>query len=354
MLNALIVDSCAASRHFLSELLHHFGYHATAVGDGLEAVQLSRSQKPDVVICDVLLQTIDGYEFLSRLRGNSVNAGTPVVFYVTPCCELDARAAADEFAVSQVLAKSADPAAVLDAVHAATPRTGTRPSPARLASFALRKLGISPVEVDPNATVFIVDDDPRIQALLTTIISAAGLKCAAYGAAEEFLDSYRDEPGCLLLDLDMPTMSGIDAFEQLRSQGKHIPTIILTGLQHMEAAQLAIRLRAVDLLQKPVVARSLFARIHCGLRQDANYRLKRSEAAVNRSRVACLTRRERELLKLIAAGLPSKTIAANLGIAVKTVSNHRSHLLAKTGASNMADLVRMNVNIDAPLEFIDG
>ncbi|HSI35856.1 MAG TPA: response regulator [Tepidisphaeraceae bacterium] len=193
-------------------------------------------------------------------------------------------------------------------------------------------------------TVFIVDDDPAIRKSLAMMLQAHGLATAQFASAEEFLAEYQTtQPGCIVLDLRMPGMTGEELLKTLRAGNANIPVIILTGHGDVPVAVRTMKLGLVDFLQKPVEHQVLTDTVQQALRQDATRRAADAETQKLVKRMSRLTPRERELLGMLASGKTSKEIASNLNVSVKTVDNHRAHLLAKLDASNVAELAAMAV-----------
>jgi two-component system response regulator FixJ len=193
-----------------------------------------------------------------------------------------------------------------------------------------------------DAVVFIVDDDPGVRDSLRFVMESAHLAARAYASAAEFLEDYdHKQPGCLVLDLKMPGMSGFELVQEFRSQQIQLPIIVVTGHGDVPTAVESMKLGVLDFLQKPVENRVLLAKVRNGLQRDAEQRQQQAETKAIRERMASLTPRQRKLVELLVAGKPSKQIALELGISVKTVANHRAHVMRKTQAANVADLARM-------------
>jgi FixJ family two-component response regulator len=214
-------------------------------------------------------------------------------------------------------------------------------SPAAAAAAAHSSNSFSSRE---RPTVFVVDDDPAIRKSLGMMLDAHGLAWRAYATADDFLDDFDpSHPGCVVLDLRMPGTTGEEALKQLRDGGAEVPVIVLTGHGDVPAAVRTMKMGLVDFLQKPVEHSILTRTVREALRQDAE---RREEAAHTRSlleRIQTLTPRELQLLAMLAHGRTSKEIANSLAVSVKTVDNHRAHLLEKLRASNVAELSAMAV-----------
>lgn len=189
--------------------------------------------------------------------------------------------------------------------------------------------------VSGEPVVFVVDDDPALRDSIALLVRAEGLAARTFDSARSFLDAWdRTEPGCLIVDLRMPGLSGLDLQERLAGDGDAPPIIFLTGYGTVPAAVRALKAGAMDFLEKPFDPDTLLARVRDALACD---RRRRSDAR----RLAALTRREREVLEQVAGGKPNKVIAAGLGISERTVEQHRAHGLRKIGLRSVAELVRL-------------
>ena len=183
--------------------------------------------------------------------------------------------------------------------------------------------------------VFVVDDDPALRDSIALLARAEGLAARTFDSARSFLDAWdRAEPGCLIVDLRMPGLSGLDLQERLAGDADAPPIIFLTGYGTVPAAVRALKAGAMDFLEKPFDPATLLARVRDALACD---RRRRSDAR----RLAALTRREHEVLEQVASGKPNKVIAAGLGISDRTVEQHRAHGLRKIGLRSVAELVRL-------------
>ncbi len=200
------------------------------------------------------------------------------------------------------------------------------------------------MKTHPKTTVYIIDDDPGIRKSSRLAMETAGLIAATYASGEEFLDEYHpNRTGCILLDLRMPGMSGIQVIEKLRTLKVNMPIIMLTGHGDVPRnAGDAMKLGSLDWLEKPGDYQILITKVRAALNLNASQHQIESDTLAVRQRFSGLTARELELLKLIIGGNANKQIAAELGISIKTVANHRASLMAKTGAANAADLARLS------------
>lgn len=209
-----------------------------------------------------------------------------------------------------------------------------------------------------EATVYVVDDDAELRESLGWLFESAGIRCKGYPTAQEFLNEYRSEaPGCLLLDVRMPGLSGLDLQEELRRRGMPPPIIIMTGHAGVPMAVRALKGGAIDFIQKPFKDEALLARIRHALDLDQRTRMVRIECCEFAARLEYLTPREREVMSLVIAGKPNKIIASDLGISSKTVEVHRGRVMEKMQADSVAELVRLDLlcksNDDEPDEPSD-
>jgi FixJ family two-component response regulator len=195
---------------------------------------------------------------------------------------------------------------------------------------------------EAGATVFVVDDDPAVRESMGLLMASAGLRSRGFSSAREFLAAYEPgTPGCLVLDLRMPGMSGVELQHELRRRGATLPTIFLTAYADVPTAVGAVRAGAVDFMQKPVDGRHLLTRVRDALGIDSRSRARRSAAEDARERLACLTPRESEVLHLVVEGHSNKAIAKALGISRRTVETHRARIMHKTEAASLVDLIRI-------------
>jgi RNA polymerase sigma factor (sigma-70 family) len=192
-----------------------------------------------------------------------------------------------------------------------------------------------------GVTVFIVDDDPAMRDSLALMLGLLGYSTAAFESAEAFLAAWHEDmAGCVVADLRLPGKSGLDLQAELRALGSHLPFVIITAHGDVASARAAFQADALDFLEKPFDDTDLCAAIERGmLRETRRTEAAKAGAAVE-SRLSKLTQREREVLALVGQGLHAKEIAASLEISPRTVEVHKSRLMAKLDARNVAELVR--------------
>jgi two-component system, LuxR family, response regulator FixJ len=198
--------------------------------------------------------------------------------------------------------------------------------------------------------VFIVDDDAAVRNSLRLLIKSIGLVPTVLESAREFLDNYDPaQPGCMVLDVRMPGMSGLELQEQLNRLGAVIPVIFITGHGDVAMAVEAMQAGAFDFLQKPFRDQDLIDRIQRALEKDRANRAVLAERSLIRQRLELLTPREREVLDLVTDGKANKVMAADLGVSQRTVEIHRARVMEKMGAASLAHLVRMMMDLaEAP------
>jgi two-component system, LuxR family, response regulator FixJ len=195
--------------------------------------------------------------------------------------------------------------------------------------------------------VFIVDDDEAVRDSLRLLPKSGGLNPVTLASAHEFLDVYDpDQAGCVVLDVRMPQMSGLEVQEQLNLRGAIAPVIFITGHGDIPMAVEAMQAGAFDFLQKPFRDQDLIDRIQRALAKDRATRDYLSQRGQIRERLESLTPREREVLTLVIAGRQNKIMAADLGVSQRTVEIHRSRVMEKMGATSLAQLVRMMMDVD--------
>jgi len=197
---------------------------------------------------------------------------------------------------------------------------------------------------EAESTVFVVDDDADLRESLGWLFESAGLRFKSYSTAKDFLTEYRsDEPGCLLLDVRMPGLSGLDLQEELRRHGVPPPIIVMTGHAEVPMAVRALKGGAIDFIQKPFKDQVMLERVRQAIDLDRATRSVRMECTRFVALLAFLTPREREVMDLVIAGKPNKIIASDLAISPKTVEIHRGRVMEKLQVDSVAELVRLDL-----------
>src|SRR5262245_63789755 len=200
----------------------------------------------------------------------------------------------------------------------------------------------------PEPTVFVVDDDRAMRDSLRWLLESVGLSVRTYATAAAFLREYEpSQPGCQVLDIRMPGMSGLDLQAELLRRGAGLPTIVVTGHAEVPMAVRAVKAGAIDFIEKPFSDQLLLDRVRQGIEMDRQEREGRAQRGEVLRRLSLLTPREREVLDLVVAGRANKEIAAALRLSPKTVEVHRSHVMEKMQASSVAELVRLALSAQA-------
>jgi len=203
-------------------------------------------------------------------------------------------------------------------------------------------------ETKRKPVIYIVDDDDGMRRALTVLMTTVGYQPAAFARPAEFLAKYDpNQASCLVLDVRMPEMSGLEVQQQLNRNGAMLPVILITGHGDIPMAVQAMKDGAFDFLQKPFRDQDLLDRINAALKQDAQNRESVDRLADLRQRSASLTPREREVLEHVVDGKANKVIAIDLGLSERTVEIHRANVMEKMGARSVAHLVKMHLTLGA-------
>ena len=196
--------------------------------------------------------------------------------------------------------------------------------------------------------VFVIDDDDAVRGSLKLLFKSVNLPVTVYASAQEFLPEYSvNQPGCLVVDVRMPGMSGLELQQQLNVRGAMIPVIFITGHGDISMAVDAMQHGAFDFLPKPFRDQDLLDRVQRALDKDDHNRRSIGAPEELRQRLDSLTPREREVLALVTSGKPNKVVAADLGVSQRTVEIHRARVMEKSGAGSLAHLVRMFLDLEA-------
>jgi FixJ family two-component response regulator len=200
---------------------------------------------------------------------------------------------------------------------------------------------------DADTIVFVVDDDSSVREAIESLVSLVGLRVETFASAQEFLRHQRsDLPGCIVLDVDLPGLSGLDLQQELAAHGIDLPIIFITGYGDIPMSVRAMKAGATEFLTKPFRDQDLLDAIHQALELDRTARRHSREIAELRKRFAALTSREKEVMSLVVAGWLNKQIGFELKISEITVKIHRGRVMSKMGAQSLADLVRLAERLD--------
>jgi two-component system response regulator FixJ len=194
--------------------------------------------------------------------------------------------------------------------------------------------------------VFIVDDDARVRESLGLLLQSAGLEVQGFASAEDFLGAYSPGNGCLIVDISMPSMSGLELQQEIVRAGLSFPVIVITGHGDVQLAVKAMKAGAVDFIEKPFDGETLLAGVERALTIGRQLRDRAEEMRAARKALAALTARERDVLERLVRGRPNKVVAYELGISPRTVEIHRARIMSKLRAKSLSDLVRLTIAAD--------
>ena len=207
----------------------------------------------------------------------------------------------------------------------------------------------SSLNQDGRPTVFVVDDDASVREAVRSLLRSVGLSVETFATAQEFLSSpHNTAPGCLVLDVRLPGIGGLELQHQLAERNLHVPIIFITGHGDIPMSVRAIKAGAVEFLTKPFRDQDLLDAVQQAIDQDRRARQQRAELAGLRQRYEGLSPREREVMALVVRGLPNKQVAGTLGTSEATVKLHRGRSMQKMQAASLADLIRMAEKLGIP------
>jgi FixJ family two-component response regulator len=205
---------------------------------------------------------------------------------------------------------------------------------------------------EDKPVVYVVDDDPSVLEALKRLLRSAGYEAKIFSSAFEFLDfNHPDAPGCLILDIKMPKLDGLELQDRLSEKGIYFPIIFITGHGTVPSSVKAFKAGAMDFLQKPFKDKDLLDAVSRGIEKHRSLRYEQNEMEKLRERLDSLTPREREVFALVVRGMLNKQVAFDLGISEKTIKIHRARVMQKMGAQSLADLVRFaeKIGIQPPV-----
>jgi len=194
-----------------------------------------------------------------------------------------------------------------------------------------------------DAIVFIVDDDEAVRQSTAWLIESIGLNVCTFASADEFLENYNNESGCIVMDVRMPGISGLEAQEEMKNRGISLPLIFITGHGDVPMAVRALKRGAFDFIEKPFNDQLLLDAVQRGLKKSSEARESLIENESIDKRIASLTPREHEVMLRVTEGKPNKVIAHELNVSIKTVEVHRARMMEKMEASSVAELVKVTI-----------
>lgn len=209
-----------------------------------------------------------------------------------------------------------------------------------------QKSAIENADQSPTPTIHVVDDDDSVRAALDSLFRSVGLKVRTYGSAQAFLEAFEDAPGCLVLDIRLPGVSGLDFQAQLSELGVSLPVIFMTGHGDIPMSVRGMKAGAVDFLAKPFRDQDILDSVAVAIERDREGRKARESRAALRSQYASLSPREQQVMRLVSTGLMNKQVAFELGLSEITVKIHRGAAMRKMGAKSLADLVKMAESLE--------
>ena len=321
----LIVEDEPDLREMLKLLLEGEGYRTVSAADGEAAYALTGRDAlpPDLVLADYNLPNgPNGLQVIARLR-KTLGHEIPAIILSGDISTETLRTIAREG-----YAHLGKPVTAATLIH--------------LIEEQLSKPRPMVQEVDPQPTIFVVDDDSSVRAALRDLLEANGRAVEIFDSCEAFLEVYRSgRRGCLLVDARMPGMGGLELLQRLRSEPHRLPAIMITGHGDVAMAVRAMKAGAADFIEKPIGYQELLASVERATEQADNTAKLSAWRETAASSLAGLTARQRQIMDLVLAGHPSKNIAADLGVSQRTVENHRAAIMKKTGSRSIPALIRL-------------
>ncbi len=324
----LIVEDDPEVREYLALFLSEQGYNILAAVDGPAALALlaDAGQRPDIVVADYNLPNgLTGVEVSQRLRGR-LDLNIPFVILTGDI----STSALRDIALHDCVQFS-KPVKLRELTQAIVKLLAKAPEPRAEAHLRAGKF-----------RVFVVDDDVQVRGALSAVLEDEGHAVTAFGSCEAFLEAFHgEEDACLLIDAYLPGMSGLQLLRKLRADGRHLPTIMITGDSDVGMAVEAMKAGAIDFIEKPIGREELVAGLNRALElsRDSGKVLERRGSAA--AHLEGLTPRQLQVMEMVLAGQPSKNIAADLGISQRTVENHRMRIMKRTGSKSLPALARL-------------
>jgi two-component system, chemotaxis family, CheB/CheR fusion protein len=331
----LVVEDDPQLRELLAQFLNEEGHRVAQVYDGLEAMQRVESEdfRPDAILADFNLPNgMNGLEVAAKVR-ERLHRDIPVIILTGDISTktLRAIAGADCAQLNKPVKLEEVTQAIQRALAPKTQRPRAHPP-------------VETVAAPAPPVIFVVDDDNHIRAALRSVLEDDGRTVEDFASCEDFLEAFHPgQQACLLIDAQLPGMSGLELLQRLSNEGRLLPAVMITGNADVAMAVQAMKAGAMDFIEKPIGRDELLACVERALdhSQDESKLTAWREAAA--SHMAGLTPRQKEVMELVLAGCPSKNIAADLGISQRTVENHRAAIMKRTGAKSLPALARLAV-----------
>jgi two-component system CheB/CheR fusion protein len=341
----LIIEDDPDLRNLLRELLADEGYPVVTAADGPGALAILSGSVPSLVLADFNLPNgQNGLALAGHIRRDT-GRDVPVVILTGDASASTRQDIADHGFVQ--LTKPVTRRALMDCIARQFPAASNAPlaAPAKVPPAITPKAqAVMPPALiaDGTPVVYVVDDEDQLRDAILLILEDDGRAAAGFATAEAFLGAYRPgRPACLLVDAALPGISGVDLLERLHDTGDHLPAIMITGQSDVPMAVRAMKAGAADFIEKPIHPRGLLDSVNRAfeMAHDEAKRVAWREDAARH--VADLTPRQRQIMRFVLAGHPSKNIAADLGISQRTVENHRASIMRKTGSTSLPALARL-------------
>jgi two-component system CheB/CheR fusion protein len=330
----LLIEDDLGERELLSTLLKSANYTVASAPDGVAALELvtRKNLRPDLILADYNLPNgMTGLEAASKLRAQ-LKSATPVVILTGDITTHTLQETVDQNCVQ--LNKPATYDEIIEVIRRLLKSTDA----------SSKQYAESPVQrpAEPEPVIFVIDDDKDVREGLRRVLEEDGWAVKDYATSEAFLEAYRPgRAGCMLIDVHLPGMSGLELLKRLNDAGHAHPAIMITGHSDVSMAVQAMKAGASDFIEKPIGRDELLASVRRAL--DQTHDVRRLEAWRNTAakQVATLTLREREIMKRVLAGRSNKNIAADLRLSQRTVENHRASVMKKTGSKSLPALARL-------------
>ncbi len=349
----LVVEDDPDVRELLMLVLEAEGYRVSTTSDGVSALELVDKVKlqPDLIIADYNLpKGMDGLQVAARLRAMGMPS-VPVVILTGDIATVTLTEIAhhDCFYLNKPVKLNK----IIDLIETLLPPPVIQPVVVSSSSPDGSPDGSpnGPPDGPLSATIYVVDDDPKICDSISTLLAVHGYTAATFATAEAFLAQHRSgEGGCLLIDAYLPGIDGFTLLQRLRAANDPLPTIMITGNSDVPMAVKAMRAGALDFIEKPVAANNLLDSIVFALELSRDTNKMRHWQSEAQSHMAGLTERQKQIMALVLAGHPSKNIAADLGISQRTVENHRNAIMTRTGCKSLPALARLAMAAASPVK----